>query len=139
MLGALLGLLGEELRALEEDEDVHSVSVISAGLDTNTEHFSPCAIDCWLKQRTSLRDPLPSLDAWCWDLSARVRSGGRDRGDIYSPLADGHTRILFLEPGFYGDETTGSLAAHPCVAVGPPHILMRRSHILGATQPRGFR
>lgn len=119
MFGHISGPLGEELQALKDDEDVHSVSVISGGQDTNTDNFSPCAIDCWLKRRciecAALRDPRPSLDARRWKTS--VQLGGGERGDIYTPLAANHTRILRLEPGSYGDEITCSLITHPCTTV----------------------
>jgi len=119
--GALAGPLGDEIRALEDDEDVHSVSDISGGLDTNTDHFSPCAIDCWLKKRTTPRAGLPSLDASRWHLSARVFSE-RDYADIYAPLAKGHTRILCLEPGSFGDEIICSLTSLPCAVAGTGHV-----------------
>lgn len=121
MFPSMPGPMGEELQALKDDEDVHSVSVISGGQDTDAEHFSPCAVDCWLKRRRAEpavpRDPRPSLYGRRWDPSAQP--GGEKRRDIYSPLAASHIRILCLEPGSYGDEISCSLTARPCAAASP--------------------
>ena len=112
----LVGPMGDELRALRDDDDVHSVSVISGGQDSNPEHFHPCAIDCWLKRRYSEpaghREPLP-------DFGARQQPSSDQSGECstpYTPLAAKHTRILGLEAGNFGDEITCSLIAQPVAA-----------------------
>lgn len=109
----LVGPLGDEVRALEADNDVHSVSVISAGQDTNPEHFSPCAIDCWLKRHANVlvshREPLPNF------VSSQQPPLGPVAADSipYLPLPTNHTRVLCLDPGALGDEITCSLVVRP--------------------------
>ncbi len=84
----MAGPLGDKLRALKDDPDVHSVSVISGVPDTNSAHFNPCAIDCWLKQRSSVpaahREPLPPFDPR--QRFSPEQSG--ERSTPYTPLAD---------------------------------------------------
>ncbi len=61
---ALSEQLGAEIDALEADDDVHSVSVISGGYNEKEEH-PPCPFDCWLKNPAAVPDlpVLPDLDA----------------------------------------------------------------------------
>lgn len=117
MWGEFAGPLGEELKALEDDEDVHSVSVISGGIDTNSDHFSPCAIDCWLKglrpEPATRQNSSANFDTMRWEPSSKLSASAR-REDVYSPLPDNHTRILVLEPGSYGEEISCSLVTHSC-------------------------
>ncbi|KAI0384962.1 HET-domain-containing protein [Hypomontagnella monticulosa] len=122
MWGRLAGPLGEELKALEDDEDVHSVSVISGGIDTNTDNFSPCAIDCWLKAPPpELATPQYSpaiFDAMRWEASPKPGTSAQ-KGGIYSSLPENHTRILILEPASYGEGISCSLVNHPCAGTSP--------------------
>jgi hypothetical protein len=54
----------EELKALKEDDDVYSVSVISALYDEDPVYYKHCLIDCWLKASQYTEYPLlPALSS----------------------------------------------------------------------------
>jgi hypothetical protein len=97
-------ILGENLRdeydALEDDDDLHSVSAISSPHDTDRAHHKHCSFDCWLKTKeiTPL-EPLPHLRV---PTSGVLEAARRRAAKVYEPLEPAQCRILLLEPGLFG-------------------------------------
>lgn len=103
------GPLKEELEALEEDDEVHSVSAVSGAHDLNPEHYKPCAIDCWLKNPNGIPEffPLPDLSS-----SPDLLASSTDANDafIYGKLEPDESRLVCLQPGRYGNTIVCNLS-----------------------------
>lgn len=102
-----MGPLADEMRELREDDDVHSVSNLSANGGRNFEHLNPCAVDCYLKKASAnvgVQQPRLEPDLRAWICPFDQQEDLRTPVKVYSPLSAGHTRILKLQPGRYGEE-----------------------------------
>ncbi|CAM6003980.1 unnamed protein product [Sphagnum balticum] len=95
------GPMGEEFKALEDD-DVHSVSVISGGHDDDPAHYKHCSIDCWL--RTSQR----AENSAATTLSLSHKPHQEELLSNYQPYTYGkleknQIRLLSVLPGKFRD------------------------------------
>jgi hypothetical protein len=107
--------MSDELEALEQDEDVHSVSEVSMMLgDRPSENDKPCSIDCALKMHlknvSNSLSKLPDLDRFeVEDLVAADMEVHRNQ--VYEELKPGQMRTLELRPGNFGDPVECKLQA----------------------------
>jgi hypothetical protein len=100
----------EELKALEEDHGVYSVSVISALYDEDLAYYKHCPIDCWIKAFQHAEcSPLPALNS-----SYALHQASPPNIDHppygYGKLDKNQTRVLSLLPGHYSDPIICNLA-----------------------------
>jgi len=105
-----VGPMVEELKALEEDDDVYSVSVISALHDEDPVYYKHCPIDCWLKASQHAEySPLPALSSSY--APHRASPPNIDHPPYgYGKLDKNQTRVLSLLPGHYSDPIICNLA-----------------------------
>ncbi|KAJ5777038.1 hypothetical protein N7520_000284 [Penicillium odoratum] len=94
--------LMEEINALEADNDVHSVSVISALHDLDPARYKHCSIDCWLKTlQNADHSPVPALSTSCVRHPKEPFNGSQPTP--YKKLENNQKRLVYLLPGHYGD------------------------------------
>lgn len=93
--------LVEEWQALDEDDDIHSVSEISALHDEDPTHYRQCSIDCWLRHPDfNAYTALPGLKS---PPSDQLNLTNIERLYTYQRLHQNQTRLMSLSPGNYGD------------------------------------
>jgi len=102
------GPLLEEWQALHEDEDIHSVSGISALHDEEPAHYKHCSIDCELKtlEGTTYKS-IPELSPSADSLVPTII----EQAYTYEKLGQNQTRLVTLEPGRYSDVIVCNLSA----------------------------
>ena len=104
----IAGPLWEEWQALDEDDDIHSVSGISVLHDEDPAHYKHCPIDCWLKNsQGAIYKPLPNLSL---SASGHVNPADIERVYTYEKLNRNQTRLLTLQSGNHGDTIVCSLS-----------------------------
>jgi len=96
------GPMMEEMNALEADDDVHSVSVISGLHDEDPARYKHCSIDCWLKTlQHADYSAAPALN------TSHERhpeeSLNDDQPPPYEKIENNQKRLIDLLPGHYGD------------------------------------
>ncbi len=102
------GPMLEEWQALDEDEDIHSVSGISVLHDEDPANYKHCSFDCWLKSlEGATYEALPELGKSASDI---VTLTTMEQAYNYERLGQYQTRLVTIQPGRYGDTIVCTLS-----------------------------
>ncbi|KAH8881748.1 HET-domain-containing protein [Thozetella sp. PMI_491] len=102
------GPLREEIEALEEDDDVHSVSVISLN-QREVEEWPPCPPDCWARDARAVPET-PVLRSLAPASDAQIVASIKGKSSVYVPIGRRQARLLHVQPGLYGEPIVCSLS-----------------------------